>query len=566
MAMDDQPDPQNSGGTLTESRSGRRAWWDAVTRERSVVIMSGVVVVALIAMVWITRRAQLDLIESAALREAAGYSSSLTDFRTLYTSEVASRLGEHGIEITHDYAEKEGAIPLPATLTMLLGDRITERSTGGYVRLYSDYPFPWRKEGGPRDDFQWEALRRLKQDPESPFFAYDVLEGRQVLRYATADVMRKSCVECHNTHPESPKRNWRVGDLRGVLEVALPLDETISQANASLAGIFVLLLALGIGSLGTLAFTARRLRSQVREAQRSAERLGRYTLEEKIGEGGMGQVYRARHAMLRRPTALKVLRRDRMTAESTQRFEREVQLTSQLTHPNTIAIYDYGETPQGDFYYAMEYLEGIPLDRLVREYGPVGEARTVHVLRQICDSLAEAHEAGLIHRDIKPANIMLCRRGGISDVVKVLDFGLVKDVGMNSPDLQLTAANMITGTPLYLSPEVVNAPDEVDARTDLYQVASVGYYLLTGRPVFEGRTAIEICFHHVSTKPVPPSERLGSPISQDLEALILRGLSKKKEDRPKDAREMGSDLALCSGAGQWTRRDADDWWALHQKG
>ncbi len=138
MATDDQPDPQSSGGTLTESRSGRRAWWDAVTRERSVVIMSGVVVVALIAMVWITRRAQLDLIESTAVQQAAAYSSSLTDFRTLYTSEVASRLGEHGIEVTHDYAEKDGAIPLPATLTMLLGDRITERTNGGHVRVYSD--------------------------------------------------------------------------------------------------------------------------------------------------------------------------------------------------------------------------------------------------------------------------------------------------------------------------------------------------------------------------------------------------------------------------------------------
>ncbi len=170
-----------------------------------------------------------------------------------------------------------------------------------------------------------------------------------MLRYATADRMRESCVQCHNSHPSSPKRDWKAGDVRGVLRLTIPFDAAVAQANASLGGIFALIAALGVGSMGTLGFMAYRLRQRVRDARRHAERLGRYTLEARIGEGGMGEVYRAQHAMLRRPTAVKVLRRDRLSEEAVKRFEREVQLTSQLTHPNTIAIYVFGRTIQGDF-------------------------------------------------------------------------------------------------------------------------------------------------------------------------------------------------------------------------
>src|SRR4029079_4450667 len=203
----------------------------------------------------------------------------------------------------------------------------------------------------------------------------------------------------------------------------------------------------------------------------TAKQLGQYALEDKIGAGGMGSVYKARHAMLRRPTAVKLLDADKMTPAAVSRFEREVQLTSALSHPNTVAIYDYGHTPDGIFYYAMEYLDGMNLDELVRCFGPVPEARAVHILRQVCGALAEAHAQNLVHRDIKPANIFLTIRGGLRDFVKVLDFGLVKALeGAESGNV--ASANVVTGTPLYLSPEAVNEPDKVDARADVYAIGA----------------------------------------------------------------------------------------------
>ena len=204
-----------------------------------------------------------------------------------------------------------------------------------------------------------------------------------------------------------------------------------------------------------IAFSSRRMYGLQKEVERAA-RLGQYTLEDKIGEGGMGAVYRARHAFLRRPTAVKLIRSGLATPAMLARFEREVQLTSQLTHPNTIAIYDYGRTPEGIFYYAMEYLPGLPLDRVILDDGPQPEARVVHLVSQICASLAEAHRIGLVHRDVKPANVMLCERGGVYDVVKVLDFGLVKELGAED-DAAVTAMGHIVGTPHYMSPEGVIA-------------------------------------------------------------------------------------------------------------
>ena len=198
----------------------------------------------------------------------------------------------------------------------------------------------------------------------------------------------------------------------------------------------------------------------------------------------MGVVYKGHHAMLRRPTAIKMLDVDKVNEGSIERFEREVQITSQLNHPNTVAIYDYGRTPEGVFYYAMEYLDGIDLQTLVERYGPQPVPRVIHILLQVCGSLYEAHSLGLVHRDIKPANIMLNRRGGEPDVVKVLDFGLVKAVD-DQKQAGLTQQASLTGTPLYMSPEAIQLPNSVDARSDLYAVGAVGYFLLTGHPVFE---------------------------------------------------------------------------------
>lgn len=317
---------------------------------------------------------------------------------------------------------------------------------------------------------------------------------------------------------------------------------------------------LGAASVAIFVFTVinARLNRVARQAVLNAKQLGQYTLDEKLGEGGMGVVYRGHHALLHRATAIKFLHLEKTNDATVARFEREVKLTSQLEHPNTIAIYDYGRTPEGIFYYAMEYLEGLNLEDLVKQYGPQSDGRTAHILRQICGSLAEAHSVGLIHRDIKPANIMLSMRGGVPDFVKVLDFGLVKALDGNR-EAGLTSTGSVTGTPLYLSPEAITAPERVNARSDLYAIGAVGYFLLTGQPVFDGPNILEIVRQHVESLPTPPSERLGRPVNPELEQLLLRCLAKRPEDRPQSAQELDEELQACC-AGLWVRADAVHWW------
>jgi hypothetical protein len=320
-------------------------------------------------------------------------------------------------------------------------------------------------------------------------------------------------------------------------------------------GLFGLLVLSG---LALLVFT-QVLQRQRRAALQAIKQLGQYTLEEQLGAGGMGTVYRARHAFLRRPTAVKLLHHEQVSATALARFEREVQLTSQLNHPNTVAIYDYGKTADGVFFYAMEYLDGISLEDLVEQTGPLPEARAVSILRQICGSLAEAHGIGLVHRDIKPANILLNSRGGQYDFVKVLDFGLVKALD-GERETRLTSTGSIAGTPMYMAPEAVERPEAVDARGDLYAVGAVGYFLLTGAPVFVGDTAIEVCLKHVRETPVAPSKRRGSPVSAALEAVILRCLAKQPGDRPATAQALIEALDECELADGWSREDARRWW------
>ena len=293
-------------------------------------------------------------------------------------------------------------------------------------------------------------------------------------------------------------------------------------------------------------------------ARGATDRLGQYTLADVIGKGGMGVVYRARHAMLRRPAAIKLLDATRASEVTLERFQREVQLSSQLTHPNTITIYDYGRTSDGSFYYVMELLDGLTLQQLVEQDGPLPEGRVIHILEQICGALAEAHEAGLVHRDIKPANIMVGYRGGLGDFVKVLDFGLVKPVGRPG-DADITNVNMLTGTPLYMSPEAVDRPDEVGPQSDLYSLGSTAYFLLTGTPVFEGKP-LEICQQHLTETPPKPSEKRQLPLAEDLEQVVMQCLAKDPAERPASARALLSSLATCQAAGSWSQEMAADWW------
>jgi hypothetical protein len=292
-----------------------------------------------------------------------------------------------------------------------------------------------------------------------------------------------------------------------------------------------------------------------------ARRLGQYALEEKLGEGGMGVVYRASHAMLRRPTAVKLLAPEKAGEETIARFEREVRLTARLTHPNTITIYDYGRTPEGIFYYAMELLDGASLEAVVEVGGAQPAGRVVHLASQIASALVEAHGAGLIHRDIKPANIILCERGGMSDVVKVVDFGLVRELEADAG--ALSRAGVVSGTPLYLAPEAIHSPAGIDARVDIYALGGVMYYLLAGDHVFRGRTTMEVCAHHLHTQPTPIGERAKFPLPGDMARIVMDCLAKEPSKRPQSAAELLNRLQECAAARAWSMEAARAWWSDH---
>jgi serine/threonine-protein kinase len=303
-----------------------------------------------------------------------------------------------------------------------------------------------------------------------------------------------------------------------------------------------------------------------------ARELGSYRLAELLGKGGMGEVWRAHHRMLARPAAIKLLRPEVLVADGGEglpvvlrRFEREAQATALLRSPHTIHLYDFGVADDGSFYYVMELLEGFDLETLVRRFGPLPPPRTVHLLAQVCESLAEAHAEGLIHRDIKPANVYVCRYGLETDFVKVLDFGLVKPQQQRAEveALRLTAGDIMGGTPAYMAPEQVLGDRPVDARTDIYAVGCLGYWLLTGQLVFEGETAMQLAMHHLQTPAVPPSARSELAVPRALDRLMLACLAKDPAHRPESAVALGDRLRECRGEDEWTRADAQRWWDTH---
>jgi hypothetical protein len=369
--------------------------------------------------------------------------------------------------------------------------------------------------------------------------------------------------------PSTARRTAIIVALVGVLVVA---GSYISVLGADLSGLPPMirrelrpvLTAFRSGSwwllTAGLAVTTSHVIYGLRREIHEARRLGQYTLEEKLGEGGMGVVYRASHAMLRRPTAVKLLAPDKAGVETIARFEREVRLTARLTHPNTITIFDYGRTPEGIFYYAMELLDGASLEDVVAVGGALPPARAIHVGCQIASALVEAHTAGLIHRDIKPANVILCERGGIPDVVKVVDFGLVRELEAGT---ELSRAGTVSGTPLYLAPEAIRSPEQVDARTDIYAVGAVIYYLLAGDHVFHGRTTVEICAHHLHSEPPPIAERASGPLPDGLGEIVMACLRKDPALRPQTAADLLARLRTCGVTAAWTPEAARAWWAAN---
>ncbi|HUR94113.1 MAG TPA: serine/threonine-protein kinase [Gemmatimonadales bacterium] len=372
----------------------------------------------------------------------------------------------------------------------------------------------------------------------------------------------------------TPPRRAVVAALASVSAVPVTIGLVIAAGRTSFAPnpgqfffwlVFPYLLVVGMAYVG--ARVVYNLGAEVRRARD----LGSYRLEAKLGEGGMGEVWRARHRMLARPAAIKLIRpalatdaRAIVSDEAFRRFEREAQVIARLRSPHTVELFDFGVAEDGVFYYVMELLDGLDADRLLRRFGPAPADRVIYLIRQVCHSLSEAESCGLVHRDIKPANIFLCRYGEEYDFVKVLDFGIVKGSReVTEPDPTHTAENLIHGTPAFIAPEQALGA-ELDGRADIYATGCVAYWLLTGQFVFTADTPMGLLMHHVRTPAPAPSSRTSLPIPEALDRLVLSCLAKDPADRPQSARELSRRLAEIEGATGWTQERAREWWTTNQ--
>lgn len=333
------------------------------------------------------------------------------------------------------------------------------------------------------------------------------------------------------------------------LQIATDVDE---QINASFGG--------GksrvplADRLSRLAMAS--LQNNISEPNWVERNVGSYTLEEKLGQGGMGVVYRARHSMLRRPAAVKMLKTSTLSAQILEQFEVEAHITSELSSPHTVQVYDYGMTPEGELYYVMEFLQGMSLADIVRNHGPLPEERIIHILCQVCGSLAEAHSKGLIHRDIKPDNIALTVCAGAYDFAKVLDFGLV---AVKDKIPELASSNKLYGTPAYMAPESIQAPDLVDESTDIYALGAVAYFCLTGKPLFQGLTLTDVLRAQINQIPYVPIDNCSIQFAE----LIMACLEKEKQSRPQSVMEIVQALGTCPNANSWSFKKAHEWWENH---
>jgi serine/threonine-protein kinase len=319
-----------------------------------------------------------------------------------------------------------------------------------------------------------------------------------------------------------------------------------------------------------LAVVPARVRMRMEVEHELARELGSYKVGELLSRGGMGEIYRAEHRMLARPAAVKLIRTDFLGSASdekrrslVQRFQREAKVTAKLRSPHTVAVYDYGVAQDGTLYYVMELLDGLDLEELVERFGPVPAERAVHILVQVCDSLGEAHECGLVHRDIKPSNVILSHYGSRVDFVKVLDFGLARPTDLGTTDVHMTADATILGTPAFMAPEQIVGDPAVGPRTDLYSVGCLAYWLLTGEHVFTGDRPFEVFAEHMSTQPVPPSRRTELSVPESLDRIILACLEKDPERRPASADALAALLRRVQPLPEWTDERAQRWWDMH---
>ena len=350
---------------------------------------------------------------------------------------------------------------------------------------------------------------------------------------------------------------WAYSSVPGVLEYWAQRGGVRAFRGDLLFG------TLGNAVIAVVGVIASHTLYSLRKTAHKAERMGNYMIRELLGKGGMGEVYRAQHAHIRRPTAVKVMRPSAEGGQAAMvRFEREVQLSSTLTHPNTITIYDFGRTVDNQFFYAMEYLDGLDLEQLVQRYGPLPPERVVHILIQACGALDEAHARGIIHRDIKPSNIYITQRGRLYDFVKVLDFGLAKQI-TDPKAVSVTKTGVVFGTPRYISPEAVQGAEVIDGRADIYCLGAVAYWLLTGRAPFDSGSAVELLIDHLKATPIAPSAVAETPIPEQLDAIVMKCLQKKPEERFQTAELLLEALEAVSFAEPWTQDRARDWWQIH---
>jgi serine/threonine-protein kinase len=370
--------------------------------------------------------------------------------------------------------------------------------------------------------------------------------------------------------PTSPRKTLFVASLCALTApFGLLVHDLTARVDPEPGGYLKLVLSPAIAV--AIAYCSSRVVYGIGQDVTRARQMGSYHLVELLGEGGMGEVWRARHRLLARPAAIKLVRAETLGEASPEtrgllfrRFEREAQATALLRSPHTIELFDFGIAENSTFYYVMELLEGFDLERLVKTHGPIPSERVIHLLRQVCHSLAEAHEQELIHRDIKPANIFTCRYGREVDFVKVLDFGLVKPRANTPHEVQLTGAHIVDGTPAYMAPEQILGHAAVDGRADIYAVGCVAYWLLTGQIVFEGGSAMEVLTQHVHSSPVPPSERTELRIPCTLDRLVMECLAKDPANRPQNADEMTARLGDGEAAERWTRTRAQEWCDHHE--